>query len=90
MKRDTAEKKAYRAAKLVMYKRDGYRCRSCNSSDSLTPHHIVFRSQLGPDDVDNLLTLCIQCHIAVHDRFLLIDVTDGAVRFIRVKGWRPQ
>ena len=90
MKRTTIEKKVYKANKELMYKRDGHRCRSCNSSENLTPHHVIFRSQLGPDDLENLICLCINCHNAVHDRFLLIKSVDGAVKFTRLKNWRPQ
>lgn len=98
LKRNTAEKKAYRAAKVAMYKRDGYRCRSCNASESLTPHHIVFQSQQGSDELDNLVTLCVECHHAVHDGFLRVVIVEVCskfegsftVKFTRLKGWRPQ
>lgn len=29
-------------------------------------HHVVFRSQLGKDEVNNLVTLCYQCHMKLH------------------------
>ena len=76
--------------------RDGYKCRSCGSRNSLHIHHIIFRSQQGPDEMWNLLALCSACHDGVHK-----DVQDGqyglAINFstnyepyfIRRQGWRP-
>ena len=31
-------------------------------------HHIVFRSRGGGDSVDNLITVCPECHAAIHAR----------------------
>jgi hypothetical protein len=31
-------------------------------------HHMVFRSQLGDDVEENLITLCCNCHQKVHGR----------------------
>lgn len=30
-------------------------------------HHVKFRSQLGKDDKNNLVTLCFNCHRKLHD-----------------------
>ena len=61
--------------------RDNYECQNCkaegrltikeNSRSSLEVHHIVELKQdplLGLDN-DNLITLCIDCHNEVHNRF---------------------
>lgn len=45
-----------------VFKRDGYRCVKCGSTKLLEVHHIVARHQGGTDDLDNLETLCHQCH----------------------------
>jgi 5-methylcytosine-specific restriction endonuclease McrA len=76
----------YDKNKQAMYRRDNWRCRHCNSSHNLTPHHIVFQSQGGTDDLDNLVTLCIVCHNAVHDGNLSVKTMD---LFIRKNGWKP-
>ncbi|HKB07943.1 MAG TPA: HNH endonuclease, partial [Candidatus Polarisedimenticolia bacterium] len=34
----------------------------CTSRSALNEHHIVFRSQQGTDDDDNLVTLCVGHH----------------------------
>jgi len=56
-----------------VYKRDSYDgcpcCVYCGkpllSGGHL--HHVTFRSQLGKDEVDNLVTLCFDCHRRLHD-----------------------
>jgi 5-methylcytosine-specific restriction endonuclease McrA len=78
----------------MVYWRDDWKCRHCNDRSNLHPHHVIFRSQQGTDDMNNILTLCAQCHRAVHDGKLKIEVISTTednlvVRFTRVKGWKP-
>lgn len=87
----------YSALCKTILRRDGYKCRSCKSRNNLHVHHIVFRSQQGPDEAWNLIVLCNSCHDGVHK-----DVENGVyglvlkfgehdtVLFIRRPGWRPQ
>ena len=46
--------------------RDGWRCQSCGSLKNLQVHHKRFRSQLGDDSEENLVTLCSACHTHLH------------------------
>ncbi len=46
--------------------RDGYICRNCGARDSLCAHHIVPKSKGGGHHLDNLATLCFNCHVKVH------------------------
>ena len=46
--------------------RDGYKCRKCGSKTHLEVHHIVQRKDGGTDHRDNLVTLCHDCHAALH------------------------
>lgn len=46
--------------------RDDYRCRGCGNTRHLELHHIIFRSQGGTDEADNLVTLCRRCHQRTH------------------------
>jgi 5-methylcytosine-specific restriction endonuclease McrA len=78
-------------------RRDGYKCRSCFSRSALHVHHIVFRSQQGEDDANNLITLCSSCHDGVHKDVkdgvygLTIEIVKpGTVRIQRRPDWRPQ
>jgi len=47
--------------------RDGWRCQHCSSSKDLHVHHLEKRSNLGDDDMDNLITLCANCHRKQHN-----------------------
>jgi 5-methylcytosine-specific restriction endonuclease McrA len=47
-------------------RRDGWRCQFCGSMTNLEVHHQQFRSHSGPDQEDNLITLCNDCHSATH------------------------
>ena len=57
---------AYQKLCLEVLKRDGWRCQQCGSQTNLQVHHIHSRSQGGDDLETNLITLCSECHIAVH------------------------
>lgn len=47
--------------------RDNYTCQCCGKKNCrLEGHHIVFRRNGGSDSLDNLVTLCEDCHKAVH------------------------
>ena len=57
---------SYRALHRKVLERDGWRCQQCGRATDLQVHHIRFRSRLGDDDPDNLITLCSDCHQTVH------------------------
>jgi len=83
-----------RKISLAVYRRDDWHCRHCNCNSGLTPHHVIYQSAGGPDSLNNLLTLCIKCHNDVHEGRLRIEVKlkwdcDLAVRFVKLKGWKP-
>src|ERR1017187_9782732 len=56
----------YKALTLVVFKRDGWRCRFCKSRNTLHCHHIIYRSQGGEDSLANLMALCYHHHDMVH------------------------
>lgn len=48
--------------------RDNYTCQCCGKKNTRSEvHHIIFRSQGGTDDENNLITLCEDCHAGVHN-----------------------
>lgn len=59
----------YKYSKLrrEIYERDGGQCVLCGGAGAHI-HHIVFRSQGGKDEPDNLVTLCGSCHEKAHGR----------------------
>ncbi len=57
-------------AKAMVLNRDNYKCQCCkgkHKDNKLEVHHIIFRSQGGSDEVDNLITLCHTCHKSLHN-----------------------
>ncbi|RLG19529.1 hypothetical protein DRN74_06725 [Candidatus Micrarchaeota archaeon] len=49
------------------YARDGYRCQQCGATNvRLHAHHIIPLSQGGTNTLDNLITLCEECHAKYH------------------------
>lgn len=49
-----------------VYRRDGFRCALCDSTDGLQIHHVKPRGRGGADHPMNLITLCWRCHAAAH------------------------
>ena len=48
--------------------RDNYACQICGKKHTrFEVHHIVYRSQGGTNDENNLITLCENCHSGIHD-----------------------
>lgn len=55
--------------KAMVLNRDNYTCQNCkgkHKDSKLEVHHIVFRSQSGSDEENNLITLCHTCHKNLH------------------------
>lgn len=58
----------YQNIRHAILARDNYTCQNCGIKDSVFEvHHLVFRSQGGSDDSDNLITLCRKCHKDYHN-----------------------
>ena len=56
--------------KAMVLNRDNYTCQYCKGKrrdSKLEIHHIIFRSQGGSDEENNLITLCHTCHKNLHD-----------------------
>ncbi|THE63308.1 HNH endonuclease [Salinadaptatus halalkaliphilus] len=64
-------------------RRDGYACTRCGADDrTLQAHHVVPRGAGGPDELENLLTLCRPCHGVIHQSNRSFDdVRDEAPLF---------
>jgi len=67
----------YKYLRYRVLTRDGWRCQCCGSTQNLEVHHLRFRSKLGDDVLENLITLCaaIQsrsalCHSTTRLRYL--------------------
>lgn len=89
--------KEYKQLCEQVHVRDKWRCTVCKWRQDLHAHHIVFRSQGGDDASYNLLTVCHDCHEAIHDRYVIIMPlregvinADEGVKLLRVNGWKPK
>lgn len=66
--------------RLEVFERDGSECRNCEYEVSWNSgkhysghaHHIIFKSQGGTHDMENLILLCMICHDMIHARQLFI------------------
>lgn len=59
-------------------KRDNYRCRCCGASMNLSVHHTIAREDKGGDNIENLITLCRQCHdLAELGQLNLTEINQG-------------
>ena len=56
----------YRELREGVLQRDGWRCQMRGAASNLTVHHQLYRSHSGEDVEQNLITLCADCHSAVH------------------------
>lgn len=67
--------KEYKALIIKVFERDGWKCKVplCKKRENLHAHHILFRSHGGDDASYNLVTMCHDCHEALHHRFILIE-----------------
>lgn len=89
----------YAALCKTVLERDGWKCRNCGSRNNLHVHHIVFRSQQGPDESWNLCVLCNYCHDGIHtdvdehgEPGLVIQLpanADERLIFLWADGWHP-
>ena len=57
----------YKQLRTQVLRRDGWKCQSCGTMSNLEVHHKQFRSHSGDDSEQNLITLCSECHTAMHN-----------------------
>lgn len=58
-------KSKWRRVKERVYERDNGECIICHDR-ATDAHHVIFRSQLGKDDVNNVVCLCRKHHLDAH------------------------
>ncbi len=57
----------WRTLRNQVFTRDNHTCQSCGSQSSLNCHHIMY-DRLGAEELEDLITLCKNCHTALHIR----------------------
>ena len=89
-----------RLCHFKVFPRDKWRCCICGHRKPLNAHHIVYRSQQGPDRSWNLISLCEWCHKAVHARVVVllaatgnpndrVDANVGVIKVFNDPTWKP-
>ena len=46
--------------------RDGHRCQRCGEPGALEVHHKLPVEKGGGHELENLVTLCVKCHVSLH------------------------
>ena len=56
--------------RYFVFARDNYTCQCCGKSKDkiLQTHHIIYRSNGGTNRVDNLITVCTDCHTSTNHK----------------------
>lgn len=55
------------AIRQQVFSRDNFRCRACGAAGRLECHHVIPLEKGGPPfALQNLKTLCVNCHIEIH------------------------
>jgi hypothetical protein len=52
----------WRKIRLIVIKRDNYKCQLCPNTERLQVHHIIPWRDTHDNSPENLITLCIYCH----------------------------
>lgn len=55
----------WKAKRQMVLERDNFRCRKCGTGKNLDVHHITYE-HIGNEPLDDLVTLCRNCHENVH------------------------
>ena len=69
------------ALRKAVYRRDGYRCALCDSTKYIQIHHCVPRGKGGTNSIQNLITLCSDCHAMAHGAAVVAwdDIDESAI-----------
>ena len=67
----------YANTKAYVLDRDDHKCQNkkcTNKNKRIEVHHIIFRSNKGSDEPENLITLCKDCHDGLHDETVTLKL----------------
>lgn len=65
-KRKKKDDALFKKTKIAAYERSNGICELCKRRKVTDIHHIIYRSQLGTSQLDNLMALCRECHEKAH------------------------
>jgi len=82
-KRKARYGKSWDEVRLLVYKRDGFKCRACGrvkgegNVRKLNAHHILLLRVSQTNDPRNLITLCDECHMLIESKALRLLKSGG-------------
>lgn len=56
----------WKTRRLAALERDSFKCTKCGATEPLAVHHVVPWPETHDNELENLLTLCISCHMTIH------------------------
>lgn len=65
----------WREKRELALKRDGYRCRACDTDEKLHVHHRTY-ARRGNEDLDDLTTFCESCHEHFHKKMSQTEIME--------------
>lgn len=68
--------------RAVVLSRDKHCCQHCNSTNNLEVHHITYEN-LGAEKLDQLVTVCRNCHQQIHDKLGYDRVTEYPISILK-------
>ena len=78
-------KYGFNNTKAFVLRRDNYTCQHCRGKSKdkhLHCHHIIFKTNGGSDEPENLIVLCKTCHDDLHDKKITLKLKGIKKRFI--------
>lgn len=60
--------KEWKERRLQRLEIDGYKCACCGTDKNLNVHHLTY-DMIGSEEMDDLITMCKDCHKSIHDRY---------------------
>ena len=59
----------WREKRMQRLRLDGFQCQKCGTGKNLRVHHITYEN-FGHEPMEDLITLCDNCHSKVHEKDL--------------------
>ncbi|WP_123862073.1 HNH endonuclease [Chryseobacterium artocarpi] len=59
----------------VVFARDKYKCQQCKSKAAIHVHHLTYENIFN-ENLEDLISLCIECHSQIHYEMLLNKITE--------------
>jgi 5-methylcytosine-specific restriction endonuclease McrA len=82
VKKEGAE---YWKFKQEVHEADGWLCKVCNRHRPLTVHHIIKRSKLRLDTMENCVSVCNDpCHDMIEENLIAVEWKDPVKRILQL------